>query len=176
MEPVADVYLTGPQAGKSLSYTTLPGKVLAFRGGAARVFDEREMPWVLRHPDMEVTPAPRYLDFLPTWMNRCGESDPPRARLSLPEGLEVAGTPTQYRLHVVEPGDCVAGEQSLIGWDVADTAVCPICEQPFQRVQAAPHISPQKYCGPECRAEAARQYQAERYQQKKAAKLAASGG
>jgi hypothetical protein len=85
-EALADVYLLPPNAGKSISYYTIPGKKLDFRGGYTRVFDPRELPWLLVRPDINLVPTARYADAVPTWCAQVPEHLKIQATITLPHG------------------------------------------------------------------------------------------
>lgn len=93
--PIASVYLPG---GVSRQMTTRPGHFIRFQGGEAKVYDERDMPAVLRQADAIVSPVMEKLDWLPDWMRACGEHKPPVADIRLPEGYSVIGEWPEYRL------------------------------------------------------------------------------
>lgn len=94
--PIATVYLPG---GVSRMVPTRPGRTVRFLGGQAKVFDERDMPAILRIDGAIVTPEESKLDWIPHWMVQCGENHPPRADVRLPLGFSISGNYPDYVLH-----------------------------------------------------------------------------
>lgn len=91
---LADAFLRG---GQNASIITYPGRKLDFRGGHTRIVDERDMPILLRMPNIILEISPERVDWLPQWMQMCGEINPPRADVRLPQGVSIGPYP-EYKL------------------------------------------------------------------------------
>lgn len=92
---------------RSFALPTTPGRRVEFHGGEAYVYSELDMPFLLRREDLVIEPDPRYLDWLPDWLSKCGERTPPLATLQLPEGYSVGDDYTLLR-----PDDAGGAEEA----------------------------------------------------------------
>lgn len=81
----------------TFAFSTTPGRRVEVRGGHAPIFDHRDMVHVLRRPAAIVEPVVEFLDWLPEWLQQCGEHKPPCATVRLPEGYTL-GAPPDYAL------------------------------------------------------------------------------
>ena len=94
---IATVYIPG--VNKSLM--TGPGRKLEFRGGAAGVVEQHDMPIVLAMAGAKVEVEPNWIDWLPTWATQCAVNAPATAsvRVSGPTGdLIKIGPPPTYTI------------------------------------------------------------------------------
>jgi hypothetical protein len=133
-EPLADLYLIAPSAGKSVSYWTIPGKRLDFRGGHAVLYDPRELPWVLQRADVNLVPRPRYAEFVGIWCRSLPEHLKVEAVITLPDSRWTMDGPPTYELHlpVPEPPPEPEPEASIAalfaGWTPPPVRVCEYCD------------------------------------------------
>lgn len=140
---LAMAYLRPP---RSLALSTTPGRKVEFRGGAAHIYDAHDMPFVLRREDVVVVPERSQVDWVPGWMQSCGD-DPrraPVAEVQMPEGFALGPAPSYTLMRAaadlpkrravkrsVEPVADPDGESldlSDVGWqvpNVEDSAPAP---------------------------------------------------
>jgi hypothetical protein len=71
---------------KTISLPGAPGAPLNFSAGLCRIFDPRLVTIALRRPDVTVALDERYKSHLRQWLDACGEFQPARAKVSLPDG------------------------------------------------------------------------------------------
>lgn len=87
---IADAFLRG---GQNAAITTYPGRRIDFRGGHARIVDERDMPALLRMSNIVLEVRPEKVEWLPGWMKACGEWNPPKADVRIPQGFTLGPAP-----------------------------------------------------------------------------------
>lgn len=72
-----------------------PGLNLAFRSGYTEITDEESVRAVLRKPNVTLHLTPRYETHYRQFVDGCGEFEPARAKIALPDGLIL--TPPEYK-------------------------------------------------------------------------------
>ena len=118
-QPIALAYLSG---GVNKQLTTRPGHSIRFNGGEARIYDERDMPAVLRTPGVIVSPVEEKVDWVPQWMQQCGEHKPPVADIRLPGGYSISGAWPDYILERPSPTMTVLASDMAVE---AGTTIAP---------------------------------------------------
>lgn len=83
MTALANIYLSSP-ANKVVQ--TGPGRSIIFRGGQGRIVDEVDMIHALRIDGATIVPTADRCDWIPTWLEKCGEFQRPVATIELPDG------------------------------------------------------------------------------------------
>lgn len=68
---IATAYLRARPDLQGRSMRTTPGRAISFSGGAARVTDERDLPFVLALDGVQVELNSEYLDFWGDYKARC---------------------------------------------------------------------------------------------------------
>lgn len=87
---IATVYLPG--TGINRAVPTGGDRKIEFRGGAAFVTDERDMPAALAMAGAIVEVEPRWIDFLGAWAAKCSINTPAiaQAKVNGPEADDIA--------------------------------------------------------------------------------------
>lgn len=83
--------------GCHVEYPTAPGSKIRFESGRAFVMDEASAVWALRREGLTFEPLPPYVEHIGTWLRRCGELQPPKARVQMPTGWTLGDGPA-YRV------------------------------------------------------------------------------
>lgn len=97
MRLIATVYRNPPESRAFPA--SPPGYTLAFRGGTAKVFDERTMLWVLGRADCTIVLEPGYLGNVRAWVDAMEQRvQPVQAKLMDPSGTIIG--PAEY----LQPG------------------------------------------------------------------------
>lgn len=102
-QPLGNVYLSSPT---NKVVRTGPGRSIVFRGGQGRIIDEIDMVHALRIDGATIVPAADRCDWIPTWLEKCGEFQRPVATIELPDGEKLY--PPNYRpesRRLAPPGD-----------------------------------------------------------------------
>lgn len=79
-----------------------PGTKLYFRQGRCSVTDVRQIPFLLRMPDVTLQIPERYVSHVWDWLAACGENRPARAKVAFPSGV-VLEPPYEYPVVLEEP-------------------------------------------------------------------------
>lgn len=86
MTVLANVYIPG---GRSVAWRSGPGRTIPFRGGHARIIDERDMPTALKIEGGIVDVPRDQIDWVPRWVSMLSHGERPKAEIRVPEGFVV---------------------------------------------------------------------------------------